>query len=59
MKRAKSKVIGAPFLQRDELLDDVDDLSSVKDPFYGRAVDHGVKIGKVHESLRPSSDGLS
>jgi hypothetical protein len=46
MKRAKSKVVGAPFLQRHELLDDVDDLSSVEDPFYGWTVDHGVKIEK-------------
>lgn len=52
MKRAKSQVIGAPFLQRDELLDDVNNLCCIEYPFYRWPVDHMVKILKRHKGAK-------
>jgi len=37
MKRAQSKVVNTPLLQRNELLYHINYLSSIKDTFYGGA----------------------
>ena len=52
MKGAKAQVINAPFLQRDELLDDVNNLRRIQYPLYRWPVDHGIKIGKRRKGAK-------
>ena len=42
MKRAQPKVVNAPLFQRNKLLHNINYLSSIKNTFYGGAVNHNV-----------------
>ena len=45
MKRAKPQVVYSPLFKRNKLLNHINYLSSIENPFYGGSVYHGSKIG--------------
>src|SRR5512140_668880 len=59
MERTQSQIVNPTFLQRNKLLNNINDLGSIEYSFYSRTVNHDSKIGDFQLSLLKFSVRIS